>query len=196
MVKRARLQILLAGVFACSAFAADTYLIRPVYSNVNFKITKWMVLPEQGQFREFSGTLAYDPAHPENSHVEITVQARSIDTKNEARDSVLRSDDFFDVERYPTLAFRSTEVRPNGPDSLLVIGDFTVHGTTKRITMPVKVRGVHDVPHVGKLAGFETTFTINRRDYGVNGARWGAVPGSLSDEVEIHLLVGAAKPSH
>jgi hypothetical protein len=58
----------------------------------------------------------------------------------------------------------------------------------------VAVRGVRDLPDIGKLAGFETTFTINRRDYGVLGSRWGAVPATLSDEVEIHLLIGAVKP--
>ena len=176
------------------ASSAETYQVKPVYTNVTFKITKWMVLPEQGQFREFDGTLTYDPLKPEASRVEITVQAASIDTKNDTRDGVLRSADFFDVARFPTLTFRSTSVRANGPNALLVTGDFTLHGVTKRITIPVQVRGVHQVPQVGKLAGFETSFTINRRDYGVLGAKWGAVPAALSDEVEIHLLVGAVTP--
>jgi polyisoprenoid-binding protein YceI len=176
------------------ASSAETYSVKPVYTNVTFKITKWMVLPEQGQFREFDGTLTYDPLKPEASRVELTVQAASIDTKNDTRDGVLRSADFFDVARFPTLTFRSTSVRANGPNALLVTGDFTLHGVTKRITIPVQVRGVRELPQIGKLAGFETSFTINRRDYGVLGAKWGAIPAALSDEVEIHLLVGAVVP--
>jgi polyisoprenoid-binding protein YceI len=179
-----------------AAASAETYLIRPVYTNVTFKITKWMVMPEQGQFREFDGTLTYDPAHPEQSHIEMTVQAASIDTKDETRDGVLRSDDFFGVAHYPTLTFRSTEVRATATDALLVTGDFSLHGVTKRIVVPVKLHGIHELPNIGKLAGFETTFTINRKDYGVLGTKWGAVPSALSYEVEIHLLVGAVKPVH
>ncbi|WP_109488464.1 YceI family protein [Occallatibacter savannae] len=183
-------------IHASVSSAAETYLIRPVYTTVQFKITKWMVLPEQGQFREFDGTMNYDPAHPDQSNITMTVQASSIDTKDPTRDGVLRSDDFFDVARFPVLTFKSTSVHSNGPNTLLVTGDFTVHGVTKRISFPVTVRGVHQLPKIGNLAGFETTFTINRRDYGVLGARWGAVPAALSDEVEIHLLIGAMEPAH
>ena len=186
----------LSSLLLVPSLAAETYLIRPVYTNVTFKITKWMVLPEQGQFRDFDGTLIYDPLHPEQSRIEMTVRAASIDTKDETRDGVLRSDDFFDVAHYPTLTFRSTEVRPSAPDTLLVSGDFTLHGVTKRIVVPVKLHGIHELPSIGKLAGFETTFTIDRRTYGVLGNKWGAVPAALSDEVEIHILIGAVKPAH
>jgi polyisoprenoid-binding protein YceI len=185
--------LLLVSVAGCAS-STETYLIKPVYTNVTFKITKWMVLPEQGQFRELDGTLTYDPLKPEQSHIEMTVQSGSIDTKNDTRDNVLRSEDFFDVARFPQLTFRSTSVRANGANALLVTGDFTLHGVTKRITIPVTVRGVRDLPDIGKLAGFETTFTIDRRDYGVLGNKWGAVPATLSNEVEIHLLIGAVKP--
>jgi hypothetical protein len=73
---------------------------------------------------------------------------------------VLRSDDFFDVEKYPTLSFRSTEVAPKGSDVLDVAGDLTIHGSTHHITIPVKVLGVRDVPNAGSYAAFETNFTI------------------------------------
>jgi polyisoprenoid-binding protein YceI len=197
MTPTSRLCILFAFVFAVSAgSSAETYLIRPVYTNVTFKITKWMVLPEQGQFRQFDGSVTYDPAHPERARIEMSIQAASIDTKDETRDGVLRSDDFFDVVHFPVLTFRSTSVRTSGPDTLLVAGDFTLHGVTKRIRVLVTVRGVHKLPNVGQLAGFETSFTINRRDYGVLGTKWGAIPAALSDDVEIHLLVGAVNPAH
>jgi polyisoprenoid-binding protein YceI len=192
-----RLCLLSAFPFIIShVSSAQTYLIRPVYSTVTFNITKWMVLPEQGQFRQFDGTVTYDPAHADQSKIEMTIWAASIDTKEETRDGVLRSDDFFDVARYPTLTFRSTAVRAISPNNLQVTGDLTIRGVTKRISVPVTVRGVHELPNIGQLAGFDTSFTINRRDYGVLGNKWGAVPAALSDEVEIHLLVGAVKPAH
>src|SRR5205814_7758346 len=109
MVKRAILLFALAA--SAVASSAETYSIRPVYSTAGFKITKWMVLPEEGQFRDFTGSVTYDPAHPEQSHIEITVQARSIDTKNDTRDGVVCSHDFFDVEKYPMLSFRSVVIK-------------------------------------------------------------------------------------
>ena len=197
MTRTCRFYVLFALLAAASVrSSAETYLVRPVYTNVTFKVTKWMVLPEQGQFRQFDGSVTYDPAHPEQSRIEMSVQVASIDTKDETRDGVLRSEDFFDVAHFPVLTFRSTSVRTSGPDSLLVTGDFTLHGVTKRITVPVTIRGVRELPNIGQLAGFETSFMINRRDYGVLGTKWGAVPGALSDDVEIHLLVGAVKPAH
>src|SRR5947208_1557365 len=69
--------------------------------------------------------------------------------------------------------------------------DLTIHGTTRRVRFPVTSLGVHEIPSIGKMAGFETTFTINRRDFGVLGAKWGAVPGVLSDNVELHITIGA-----
>ncbi len=171
--------------------AAETarYQVRPVYSNIQFSIVKWSVLKEEGIFRDFAGTLDYDPAHPQQARIDLLVQTASLDTKNENRDRVVRSEDFLDAERYPTLEFHSTVV--NGND---VSGDLTIHGITRRVRFAVVSRGVRDLPDVGKVAGFETTFTINRRDFGVLGTRWGAIPSVLSDEVEIHIVIGAIRP--
>ncbi len=172
-----------------------TYEIRPTYTSVTFTVMKWMVMKQEGTFREFQGTLDYDPQRPEASHIDMTVQAGSIDTRTPGRDNVLRSDDFLDVDRYPVLTFRSTEVKRRGANVLEVTGDFTLHGITRRITVPVAVAGTQRVPHVGVLVGFETRFTINRRDYDVLGARWSAqsIPGAIGDQVEIHILAGAVR---
>src|SRR5437762_10604395 len=85
--------------------AAETtrYQVRPTYSNIRFSIVKWGVMKEEGQFRDFAGTLDYDPAHPENARIDVLVQAGSLDTKNEGRDKMVRSDDFLDADRYPSL---------------------------------------------------------------------------------------------
>jgi polyisoprenoid-binding protein YceI len=190
-----RIALLLMLVATTARAEAVRYLVRPTYTSIRFSIVKWGVMKEEGIFRDFNGTLDFDPAHPEQSRIDITVQAPSIDTKNETRDKVLRSDDFFDADRYPTLSFASRAVtRDNG--QWFVTGDLTIHGTTHRIRVPVTQLGIRDLPNVGKLAAFETAFTINRRDYNVLGARWGAIPGTLDDAVDIHIIVGGIRPVH
>jgi polyisoprenoid-binding protein YceI len=191
-------RILVALLLAAPALAPaspNRYLVRPVYSNVGFSIVKWAVFKEEGLFRDFQGTLDYDPAHPEASRIEVVVEAKSLDTKNDKRDEVVRSADFLDAERYPTLTFRSTAVEVNAGGSGTLTGDLTIHGVTRRVRFPVSALGARDVSNVGKLVGFETTFSINRRDYGVLGSKWGAVPGVLDDEVRIHVVIGAIQPT-
>jgi len=162
------------------------YSVQPVYTSLRFSIVKWGVLKEEGIFRDFDGALVYDPAHPESARIDVVAKTASLDTKNETRDRVVTSDDFLDAARYPTIEFHST-----GVDHNFVTGNLTIHGTTRRVRFPVTSLGAHEIPKVGKLAGFETTFTINRRDYGVLGNRWGAIPGVLSDTVELHITIGA-----
>jgi polyisoprenoid-binding protein YceI len=178
---------------AASPDAAARYEVKPVYTNITFAITKWMVMREEGTFREFTGSLDYDPAHPEQARVEMVVQTDSIDTKISGRDHALRSPDFLNVARYPTMTFRSTSVKPIDADHASVSGDLTIHGVTKRVTFPAKLVGMHDVPEVGNVVGFEARFNINRRDFGVLGDKWGAIPSVLSNEVEIHIAMGAVR---
>lgn len=187
-----RVAAALVFLAAQSVSAATTrYLIRPVYTSIRFSIVKWGVLKEEGIFRDFNGTLDYDPADPQHARIDVVVQTVSLDTKNETRDKVVRSDDFLDADRYPTLEFHSRSI-----DHDFVIGDLTIHGITKRVRFPVTSLGIRDLPDIGKLAGFETVFPINRRDYGVLGTRWGAIPGVLGEDVELHIIVGAIRPSH
>ena len=190
-----RIAVLLLLVASTARAEATRYLVRPTYTSIRFSIVKWGVMKEEGIFRDFTGTLDFDPAHPEQSRIDITVQAPSIDTKNETRDKVVRSDDFLDVARYPTLTFVSRSVNQEG-GHWFVTGDLTIHGTTRRIRVPISQLGIRDLPNIGKLAAFETSFTVNRRDYGVLGARWGAIPGTLDDAVDIHIIVGGIKPAH
>lgn len=185
-----RALILLAFLAADCAFAQTRYEITPTYTTIRFSIVKWGVIKDEGRFRDFAGALVYDAAHPERSRIDVVVQAKSLDTMNADRDATVRSPDFLDVARYPTLEFHSTGVAfANGRP--FVTGDLTIRGVTKRIRFPATALGMRELPRVGKLAAFETTFTVNRRDYGVLGARWGAVPGVLADEVEIHIVIGA-----
>src|SRR5437879_1609898 len=104
-----RLLILFLVAFPLPA-ETTRYQVRPVYSNVGFSIVKCVVWKEEVQFREFNGALEYDPTRPQQAHIDVVVQAGSLDTKIEGRDKVVRSDDFLDADRYPTLEFHSTSI--------------------------------------------------------------------------------------
>lgn len=189
----------LLACFAGKAFAvppasqSKTYRISKTYTTLSFTATKWMVFKEEGMFQDFTGSLTYDPADPSACAIDVTVQSASLDTRNSTRDGVLRSDDFFDVAKYPTLSFRSVSVSSAGPDSLNVTGDLTIHGVTKRITVPVRVIGARVMPGIGDFAGFETSFTIDRRDFSVLGTRWSGNKIAIDPAVAIHLIIGGVR---
>jgi polyisoprenoid-binding protein YceI len=185
------LSLLTAPAFAYDG--ASTYQISHVYSNVSFSIMKFF-FKEDGGFRTYTGEVYYDPAHPERSHVRMTVQAASIDTRNEGRDRALRSDNFFDVEHYPTLTFVSTSVTPKSGNLLEVTGDITIHGVTKHITIPVRFLGEKYLQGWGDFLGFDTEFTIDRTAFGVNGSRWSGGAAVVGTDVNIHLAIGAIRP--
>ncbi|MDX1631430.1 MAG: YceI family protein [Thermoanaerobaculia bacterium] len=178
-------------VFPASVEAeARTFRVDPVHSSVAFEI-RHVVTKVPGRFREFEGTVRYDPEAPEASSVVFVVQADSIDTDDSERDAHLRSPDFFDVKRFPTLEFRSLRVRGIDDDTVEVTGELTIHGITREVTFPAEVLGVVALPGGGK-AGFETEFSLNRKDYDITWNRLldqgGAV---LGDEVEVTIRLEA-----
>ncbi len=173
--------------------ACCEYQIEKAYSSVGFSVYKWRVMKEEGIFRDFEGSIHYDPQRPDLSYVEMSVRAASLDTGNRVRDSVLRSDDFFDSAKYPTLHFVSDRIMVKHANELEVLGDLTIHGVTKRITIPARVNGTSTVPGVGTLAGFEASFTIDRTNYGVNGFRWSGGSLAINKDVSIHLALGCVQ---
>ena len=170
-----------------------TYRINKAYSSVSFSVYKWVVMKEEGVFRDFAGQVVYDPNRPDLSRIEVTVQAASLDTGNATRDAVLRSNDFFDVAKHPTLHFVSEKVIPKGGPDIKVSGALTIHGVTKTVTVPAKMNGTRTVPGVGTLAGFEATFPLNRTEYGVNGFRWSGGNPVIGKEVTIHIALGCVR---
>ncbi len=181
---------LLSGT-AFGQSTAGTYRVLHEHSAVGFSIIKWMVFRETGRFTRFTGTVRYDPRTPTESSVDFDVIADSLDTGIATRDSVLRSDDFFDVARFPVLSFRSVAVRTEKPAVLSVTGDLTIRDVTQRITIPVVVLGASLVQGVGAIGGFESRFTIDRTAFGVNGSRWSGGRLSLGHEVDIELRIAA-----
>jgi polyisoprenoid-binding protein YceI len=176
-----------------SSSDAKVYAMSKTYSTLSFTATKWMVFKEEGIFQDFNGTLVYSPQDPGKCKIDVTVQAASLDTRVANRDKVLRSDDFFDVEKFPTLSLRSSRVTSEGKETYDVEGDLTIHGVTKHITVPAKVIGVRVMPGIGDFAGFETAFNIDRRDFGVLGSRWSGNKLSIDPIVLIHLIIGGVR---
>lgn len=184
-------RVLLASLAlaALPAMAQDTYKIDPVHSEVSFKI-RHLLSKSSGRFTAFSGAIKVDTADISKSSVEVTIMVAGINTDNADRDKHLKSPDFFDVEKYPTITFKSTSVKEVAKGKLEVTGDFTLHGVTRRITFPITNAGTQPGMQPGTVvAGFiDGALTINRNDYGIK-----TFPGVLGDDVAISLNVEAGK---
>jgi polyisoprenoid-binding protein YceI len=174
---------------ALAAAELAVYKVDAGHSGVNFTI-RHFVTNTPGRFKDFDGTIKYDKQNPAASSVEFTIKTPSIDTDNDDRDNHLRGGDFFEVEKFPTMTFVSKKVAAKDADTLEVTGDLTIKGVTKPITIPVEVLGTAKTPN-GEKAGFETSFTVNRKDYGIN---WNRVMDSgavLGDDVKVTISIEA-----
>ncbi len=168
-----------------------TFSIDKAHSEAVFQV-RHLVTKVRGRFTDFEGTIAMSPDDPAQSSVDVAIKAASIDTSQPDRDTHLRSADFFDVERFPMLTFKSTRVEKAGGDSYAVTGDLTIHGVTKSVVLPTTFLGMAKDPWGNERAGFEAEVTINRKDFGLN---WNAALETggflVGDEVKISLSVQA-----
>ncbi len=190
MRKVALITILIVGLGVGTALAQGVYTIDTVHSNVNFKI-RHLISKVGGEFNDFSGTITADFGNLNNSSVEFVIDAASIDTKNEDRDTHLRSEDFFDAERFPEITFTSHKITKIDDTTFAVTGNLFMHGVTKKVTLTVEYLG-EMVAMGGTRAGYELSTVLNRKDFDIiwnktldNG---GLVLGD-NVEVEIHLEV-------
>ncbi|MCA9794095.1 MAG: YceI family protein [Candidatus Eremiobacteraeota bacterium] len=168
---------------------ADEFVVDPVHSSLGFDV-RYLVSTLEGRFNRFDGVVSYDPENPESLEVEFVVAADSIDTASQKRDTHLRSKDFFDVETYPKITFRSTSVTRFDERQLAVAGDLSLHGVTRPITALVTVSGPTPPDEKGQMTiGCRATFSVLRSDFGVN--TWKDAHGAVGDEVKIRLLVAA-----
>jgi len=166
--------------------AQGTYDIDTVHSNVGFKV-RHLVSKVSGEFTEFDGTIVADFGNLDASSVEFTIQASSIDTRNEKRDGHLRSVDFFDVKKYPEITFKSSKITKIDGDSYAVAGALTMHGVSREITLTVDFLGEMTAMG-GTRAGYELTTTLNRRDFEISWNRALDAGGFvLGDDVEISI---------
>lgn len=182
--------VVLTAVFAISASAwAATYAVDKDHTTVGFKI-RHLFSNVQGHFKDFSGTIEYEPGKPETWRVEAVIQAASIDTNQPKRDAHLRTADFFDVEKHPTLAFKSTGVKDATATAAKLEGLLSIHGIEKPVVLDVEIHGVGKDPWGNVRAGFTGKTRINRKEFGLT---WNEVleTGQLlvGEEVDIILEV-------
>jgi polyisoprenoid-binding protein YceI len=169
--------------------APVAFEIDPVHSEVAFKV-RHLVSKAGGRFNSFEGTLFYDEEDPTASSVNVTIDVTSIDTNNSDRDGHLKSPDFFDVEKFPTLTFVSKEVKVE-EENLLIGGELTMHGVTKPVTLTAEKLGMNSMGEKSFI-GFSASAEINRKDFGIEWNKvldkGGAV---LGENVEIAIAIEA-----
>ncbi len=156
-----------ANLTQIPGYLAGTWDIDQVHSDVSFTVRHMMVSKVRGHFRSFSGEIV-TAVEPAVSAVEARIDLASIDTNNEDRDKHLLSSDFFDLERFPVMEFRSTGVRPGHRDAYLVDGDLSLHGVSRPVTLELEVNGFGQDPYGGYRAGFSATTEIRRSDFGMD----------------------------
>jgi len=170
------------------------YTLDLAHTRIGFSARHAMVTKVRGQFNEFTGSVFLDAETPENSKVEITIKAASIDTRNADRDAHLRSNDFFAMEEYPEITFRSTRVEQASENEYYVTGDLTIRGTTKPVTVNFQLNGSVVDPWGNFRVGFEGQTTINRKDWGVSfNAALEAGGVMVSEKVNLEFEVEAVK---
>jgi polyisoprenoid-binding protein YceI len=176
-----------------SAFAADTYQVDPAHTTVGFSIAHLVINTVHGRFKDLTGTVVIDP-DKSNAVVEAksTIQVKSIDTGVAQRDNHLRSPDFFDVEKFPTITFVRKRVE-NKAGQQTIVGDFMMHGVTKELALQVKIKGPIKAMG-GQRIGIEATGSLNRKDYGIS---WNKALDSgglmLGEDVQIEVNAEAVK---
>ncbi len=176
-----KLNVLVALLFVAGvATAQTTWKVDKAHSKLGFSITHLMISEVEGQFNSFDATITSTGEDFSDATIELTADVSSIDTNNEGRDKHLRSPDFFDVEKFGTLTFKSTSFKKTGDKTYKVTGDLTMHGVTKSVTIDLTLIGTAAGRDGKKIAGFKATTSLNRIDYGVGKSGPGA-----GDEVTI-----------
>jgi len=188
----------LAGLLSFPAFAGTTtWQTDPKHSSAQFAVTHLMISTVRGEFHQLNGTVVVDDADIAKSSVNVTIDATTVDTREPDRDKHLMSADFFDVAKYPTMAFKSTKVESAGPGRLKITGDLTIRGVTKQAVLEVS----SPKPPIKDPWGLQRTAVsgstkINRQDFGVAWNKTLDAGGVVvGDEVNINLDVEMVVPA-
>jgi polyisoprenoid-binding protein YceI len=188
----------LALVLAVPALAsAATWEADPVHSSLGFAVRHLMISTVRGEFHTFTATATGDPADPTKAVVEATIDVGSIDTRNDKRDAHLKSADFFDVEKFPTMTFKSKKIEKAGDGKARVTGDLTLHGVTKEVVLDVEgpTPTIKD-PMGNTKVGAHATAKINRKDFGIVWNK--SMDGGglmVGDDVDVTIDIEAVKKS-
>ncbi|TAN62023.1 polyisoprenoid-binding protein [bacterium] len=181
----------LSGLTA--VFAADQYIIDPGHSTIGFAVSHMDVSIVRGEFTDYAGEILFDEKDVNSMRGEITIKAKSIDTRLKARDDHLKSQDFFDVEKYPEIVFKGKKITKT-PSGYEITGDLTLHGITREVSGPAVIRGPVMTSYGKQLIGISGETVINRRDFGIS---WSVqTPGgglAVGNDVKIIIDVEAYK---
>ena len=172
--------------------AATTWNIDTTHSSITFSIRHLVIAKVRGHFKSFSGTIQLDEADPRQSSVAVEIETSSIDTAEPKRDEHLRSADFFDAAQFPSISFQSKRVETEGKQVVRVIGDLSIHGVTREVTLAVEELGQAKDPWGNQRSAFAATTSIDRKDFGLRWNQALEAGGVLvGDKVEIGLDVQA-----
>ncbi len=191
-IKKTLASIAALLLFNPFAFAADTYKIDPAHSTVTFSVRHLGINNVKGWFKEFDGALVLEDDALQGASG--TIQVKSIDTGVEKRDDHLRSADFFDAAKHPTIRFKTKGIEKNSAGQLVLVADFTMRGVTKELRLPAKMSKPIKDPWGGVRVGLEAKTQLNRKDYGINYhelLETGAM--AVGEEVEIEIDAEAVK---
>lgn len=182
----------LAMLTGSAAAEVQTWNIDPNHTAAQFSVRHMGISTVRGAFTKVSGTAQYDPSNPSKASVEATIDAASVDTRVTMRDNDLKSSNYFDVEKYPTITFKSRSVQAAGAGKLKITGDLTIHGTTKEVVLDVDgpsapVTDPRGNSHVGASA----STTIKRTDFGV-GSSNSMVGEDITITIDVELVHPAA----
>ena len=164
-----------------------TWVLDTAHTDIAFIARHAMITKVRGTFEEFEGSVTYDEANPEASVAKAVIKTASVNTGNEDRDGHVRGDDFFSVDKFPEMTFKSTSFEFNGTSGT-VTGDLTLKGVTKPVTLDVEVFGVEEDPFGNTRVGFEASTKINRKDFGVDfQAPLGSGGVLVSEQITIQI---------
>ena len=199
-MKRVFFLVGLALLSISSTLAAATYQIDGAHSTAAFTVRHMMVSNVSGAFNKISGSVDYDPDKLAETRVDVTIEAASVNTRNEGRDKHIRTADFLDVENYPTIRFQSKRVEKVSDGNLRLMGDLTLRGVTKEVVLEVDGPTQEIQQQATFRRGASATARINRKDFGVNYNRALDNGGLVvSDEVritiDVELVRKAARPA-
>lgn len=180
-------------VATTTAAPSDAFVLDVSHTNVQFRVKHLGINTVTGRFDRFSGSFTWDSTAPALGSVDVTIDAASVDTDIERRDNHLRSSDFFFVDSFPTITFRSTNVRRVEGNRFRVLGDLTIRGVTKPVVLDAELTGLLRLKSGAEVAAVSARTTINRFDYGLAWNRLTEGVANVAPEVEIVLNIEARK---
>jgi polyisoprenoid-binding protein YceI len=166
----------------------STYTIDGAHSRIGFAVKHMVISTVRGKFNEFTSTVTVNEEQPEEAQIEVQINADSVDTSVQMRDDDLRSVNFFDVANYPSISFKSTQIEPLGGSEYRIVGDLTIHGTTKSIAVTGVVEGPTKDPWGNDRVGVELVGRLNRKEFGLTYSAALETGGLVvADEVRLEI---------